>query len=144
MGAVFWVHFAATWAMIGSVWFVLAVHYPSFRLFSKENFKNLERLHIRRTACIVLPVLFIEGLTAFLLVWLQYGQKGWGMLVGNAFLLCLIWILTFAGCLPTHFHLMETFSPSTLNRLIRIHLCRVILWTVRGLLLFAYLSLESF
>lgn len=128
---IFWIHFAATWAMIGAVWFVLVVHYPAVR-FAKEHFTSFEKFHIRRTVSLVAPIMLIEGITAILLVY--YSRQP--LLVANLFLLALIWLFTFAGCLPGHCQLKEGFSASTFHRLMQLHGLRVGLWTLRGILLF--------
>lgn len=127
---IFLIHFAVTWAMIGAVWFVLIVHYPAFSFFSKENFPEFEKFHLRRTLFLVLPVMIIEAITASILAF-----QG-GIFLLNAFLLAMIWILTFAGCMPGHACLLKEFSERTFRRLMILHRVRVGLWTFRGILLF--------
>jgi hypothetical protein len=127
---IFKVHFATTWALIGAVWFVQVVYYPALRLFSKDEFKELERFHIRRTSALVLPVMLLEGITAIILAF-----QG-PLLIFNAFLLALIWGMTFGGCFPTHVKLKEGYSERLYQRLTDIHAARVGLWTLRGIILF--------
>jgi hypothetical protein len=127
---IFWIHFAATWAMIGAVWFVLIVHYPAFLFISKDKFTEFEKFHIQRTLFLVVPVMIIEAVTALILAF--HG----GLLLLNAFLLAIIWIMTFVHCLPGHACLLKGFSPHTFHRLMALHRARVGLWTLRGILLF--------
>ena len=128
---IYWIQIAATWAMIGAVWFVLVVHYPAVK-FAREHFTAFEKFHIRRTVWLVAPIMTIEGITAILL--LLYSRQP--LLVANVFLLSLIWLFTFAGCYPSHSELKEGYSTATFHRLMRFHLLRVGLWTLRGILLF--------
>ena len=127
---IFGIHFAVTWAMIGAVWFVLVVHYPAFQFFSKDQFSEFEKFHIRRTLAWACPVMLVEAATAVILAF-----QG-GLLIVNAFLLALIWIMTFTGCFPRHVCLKKGFSPGIFHGLMRLHAMRVGLWTVRGILLF--------
>lgn len=127
---IFGIHFAVTWAMIGAVWFVMVVHYPAFRFFSKEQFSEFEQFHIRRTLTLVGPVMLVEAVTAVILAF-----QG-PLLVVNAFLLALIWLMTFTGCFPRHVCLKKGFSPVVFQGLMQLHSRRVGLWTLRGILLF--------
>jgi len=131
---IFWIHFAVTWAMIGAVWFVLIVHYPSYQFFSKDHFSEFEKFHIQRTLCLVIPVMLIEAITALILAF-----QG-GLFIVNVVLLAIIWIMTFAGCIPGHVCLRKGFSPPVFHRLMALHSVRVGLWTVRGILLFVVLK----
>lgn len=131
---IFWIHFAATWAMIGAVWFVLIVHYPSYKFFSKDNFTEFEKFHIHRTSLLVIPLMSLEAATALALAF-----QG-GLLIVNAVLLAIIWLMTFAGCVPGHACLLKGFSPLAFDRLMIFHGARVGLWTVRGILLFFVLN----
>ena len=127
---IFTVHFAATWAMIGAVWFVLFVHYPGFRFLSKEDFAVYESFHIRRTLALVIPVMLIEAGTALYLMF-----QG-PILILNALILAFIWAMTFAYCFPIHIALKEKYSECRMKSLIQVHGIRVGLWTFRGVLLF--------
>ena len=126
---IFWIHFSITWAMIGAVWFVLIVHYPSYKFLSEDRFTEFEKFHIQRTQILVSPMMFVEAITAIILA-----LQG-GLFIFNAALLALIWILTFVWCVPGHSCLLKGFSLPVFRRLILVHAARVGLWTLRGLLL---------
>lgn len=119
--------------MIGAVWFALIVHYPIFLRFTKEQFSSLEKFHLRRALFLTIPVMLIEAITALLLLWQFHGK---GIFLANVILLGLIWAITFGVCLPRHFRLSKGFTAPVFQQLVQYHLFRVILWTIRGVLLF--------
>ncbi|MEM6262595.1 MAG: hypothetical protein AAGI38_08820 [Bacteroidota bacterium] len=52
-----WLHFITTLFMTGLIWFVQVVHYPLFSQISPEDFPRYEKIHMRRTAIVVIPVM---------------------------------------------------------------------------------------
>ena len=55
--AVAMVHFAATWLLVGIVWFVQIVHYPLFRRVA--DFAPYQWRNIRLTALVAGPVMLV-------------------------------------------------------------------------------------
>ena len=70
MSLVLWIHAAATWFLVGVIWFVQIVHYPSFPRVGgtpgvgRGGFAEYEWANIRRTAWLVGPVMVVEALAA--------------------------------------------------------------------------------
>lgn len=57
-------HAAATLGMGGLAWFVQVVHYPLMASVPPEAFPEYERLHRRKTAWIVVPLMLAEATSA--------------------------------------------------------------------------------
>lgn len=128
-------HLAATWAMIGVIWFVQIVHYPMFNRVGESSFARYERIHQQRTSWIVLPLMVLELITA---IWLAVAppeilERPW--VTTNLGLLVLIWLSTFLIQVPLHRRLERGFDEKAHARLVVTNWIRTALWTGRGVLL---------
>lgn len=124
---------AATWIMVGIMWFSQVVHYPLYKKI-KEGFVEYERSHIRRAAFLLGPIMVIEAITAILLI----GVVPAGTLItlagANLIVLILIWLSTFLFQITLHQKLSVRFSPKVLKNLITSNWIRTLLWTFKGLI----------
>ncbi|MGL5096993.1 MAG: hypothetical protein ACRDD1_15490, partial [Planctomycetia bacterium] len=59
-------HAAATWYMVGVLWFVQLVHYPLMAAVGPDEFLSYERLHQAAVVWVVGPGMLVEGATAAL------------------------------------------------------------------------------
>ena len=113
--------------MVGVIWFVQIVHYPLYKNI-KEGFQGYERMHLRRTA------LLLEMVTALFLV----GCAPEGIILKlaayNLVILILIWITTLLFQISQHQKLAIRFSAHQHKLLLLTNWIRVVLWTLRGLL----------
>ncbi len=135
-GALLLVHAAATWAMVGLVWFVQVVHYPLFARVGVEGFVVYEREHIRRTNRVVVPTMLVEGGSTGLLLWVEPASP---LVVTGAGLLAAIWLSTFAIQVPLHAKLERGFDPVAQRRLVTTSWFRTLVWSVRGVVALALL-----
>ena len=62
---------AATFWMVGLIWFVQVVHYPLFSKVGAEGFAAYEASHASRTTWVVAPPMLIEVVTSVLLIWFR-------------------------------------------------------------------------
>src|SRR4051812_47184292 len=62
-------HAAATWTMVGIIWFVQIVHYPLFARVGAAQFPAYEGAHSSLTTAVVAAPMLIEASTSVLLVW---------------------------------------------------------------------------
>ncbi len=131
------VHAAATWAMVGLVWFVQVVHYPLFAQVGADGFVVYEREHIRRTNRIVVPTMLAEAGSAGLLLWVEPGSP---LVVAGAGLLAAIWLSTFAIQVPLHAKLERGFDPGVQRRLVATSWFRTLAWSARGAIALALLA----
>ena len=88
---------AVSLALLGLIWTIQLVHYPSFGYVSHENFVAFERFHSQRISLLVIPLMLTElALAALLLVLSAYSYQ---------YILCAlavlgIWLSTFFSACP--------------------------------------------
>ncbi len=117
--------------MMGLIWTIQLVHYPSFRFIDKENFLAFHRFHNQRISFIVVPVMITEIITSGLLWW----NDGYLSLNGIGFyLVILIWVATGLLSVPNHAKLTKGKDDAVINALINTNWVRTVLWTVKALL----------
>lgn len=124
---------AATWVMIGIMWFSQVVHYPLYKKI-KEGFVEYERSHIRRAAILLGPIMVVEAITAILLVGAAPGGTLSTLAGANLTVLILIWLMTFLFQITLHQKPSIRFSPKILKNLITSNWIRTLLWTLKGLI----------
>ena len=61
------IHLAATWALVGLIWFVQLVHYPLFSAVAPERFVVFEAEHSKRTTWVVAVLMPAEAITGMAL-----------------------------------------------------------------------------
>jgi hypothetical protein len=123
------VHAAATWAMVGLIWFVQIVHYALFPEVGAAGFARYEDLHTRRTTLVVLPLMAAEAAAALALLATLGDAWTWT----GAGLLALVWASTAVLQVPCHGRLARGFDASTARRLVRTNWIRTLGWSGRGL-----------
>jgi len=74
-------HAAATWFMVGIIWFVQIIHYPLFGHLAHEAAASYAYEHQRRTGWVVGPVMLVEMATAVLLGLFRPAGVGFPMIV---------------------------------------------------------------
>ena len=126
------VHLFANLVMVGVIWIVQLVHYPSFRYVSEGAFKNFMRSHKRRITIFVAPVMLAE---LFSLLWINY-QSGFSesKFIFALILLGAIWLTTFLISIPCHNQLSGGKSGPIISKLINTNWIRTGAWTLKALL----------
>ena len=123
---------AATWAMVGIVWFVQIVHYPMLRHGAGPGFSAIAEEHARRTGRVVGPLMAVEAATAlWLLVDRPEGVPLWTAALAAA-LLAVVWALTAFVQVPHHAALRRGFSAATHRALLAGNAVRTAVWSARG------------
>lgn len=130
------VHTAATWFMVGLIWFVQVVHYPLFAAVGQQGWKAYSRRHQSLTTLVVGPAMLIEATSAAVLLALVPSA----LTVINAVLLALIWASTFLVQVPLHGRLGNGHNADVMRKLVVTNWVRTILWSVRGGLALILLS----
>ncbi len=127
-------HFAATWYMIGLIWFVQIVHYPLFASVPTEGFAAYENLHTRATSYVVIPPMLVElALAFFFLVRRPENLPLWAAVAGAA-LVVVIWLSTFLLQVPQHATLGNGFDARAHAVLVATNWLRTAAWTGRGII----------
>jgi hypothetical protein len=132
-------HAANTWFLVGLIWVIQLVHYPSFALVGSQEFGVFHREHLRRISWIVMPLMCLElaGALAWPLLWAAADQRHLAWL--NLLLLLAIWLVTALLAVPLHRQLEQGADAQAAARLVRANWPRTALWTMRGLVLLAVL-----
>ena len=133
-------HFAATFYMVGLVWFVQWVHYPLFAGVGSQQFPAYERAHVLRTNPVVGPAMLIEALTALALVALPMPNVPQLLPWLGVGLLVVIWLSTSLLQVPRHRELSAGFETTAHRRLVATNWIRTSAWSLRGLLVLRMVS----
>jgi hypothetical protein len=128
-------HAAATWAMVGLIWFVQVAHYPLFALVGVGDFDRYESAHRWRTSFVVGPLMVVEGLAAVALVIDDPDV----LTVAGLALLAGIHAVTAFVSVPCHDRLNVAFDDHAHRRLVVSNWWRTGGWTARGVLAAALL-----
>lgn len=137
MDTVLLVHLAATWAMVGLIWFVQVVHYPLFARVGSDPFLRYEADHARLTTRVVMIFMPVELVTG---VWLAAAPPdgvGRGLLVAGVVLLAALWASTALWQAPLHGRLHDGFDASLHRRLVTSNWLRTLGWSARGAVVLA-------
>ena len=123
------VNAAATFFMVGVIWFVQVVHYPLFACVGEAAFSEYERHHARRTSWVVAMPMLVELGTTIATVLAVGGALAWCGLG----LLAAAWVSTGLWQVPAHRRLEGGFDAVTYRRLLKTNWVRTLAWSARGI-----------
>lgn len=121
-------HAAATWFMVGLIWFVQVVHYPLFPGVGRAGWGAYSSRHQKLTTLVVGPVMLVELVTSLLLLAMRPGA----LTIAGAVLLGLVWASTFFVQVPLHARLERGHDAAIMRKLVATNWARTALWTARG------------
>jgi hypothetical protein len=130
------IHFAVTWALVGLIWTIQAVHYPLLKDVGQEGFIVYHQRHMALISRVVGPLMLAEVSSAALLLYLGERSVLFGVSLGA---LVLIWVSTGLCQVPLHQKLTQGHDAPTIERLVRTNIWRTAAWTLRGICLAALL-----
>lgn len=125
-------HAAVTWFLVGLIWIVQRVHYPSMHYVEPHRFVEFETMHCDRIGQVVAPTMILEGIAAASLIPFAPTTLSLVLAVIGAVLAAILWWSTFFIQVPLHNHLQHGKNTDTINRLIVTNWIRTIAWSVRG------------
>jgi hypothetical protein len=131
-------HAAATWFMVGLIWFVQVVHYPLFAGVGEPGWSQYSLQHQKRTTLVVGPAMLAELACAAALLVLAPRA----LTIAGAALLALAWVSTFLVQVPLHAKLATGHDPTIMRKLVATNWIRTALWSVRGVVSLVLLSLS--
>ena len=121
-------HLTSTSIMVGIIWVIQLVHYPSFKYVKESDFIIFQKYHMINISYIVFPIMFTELITSLLIFF--SGEKSFFFMLS---LICLsmIWVIT--GVLFTKFHsILQTGKDlKMIEKMIKANWIRTLLWTMR-------------
>lgn len=137
--AVLLAHAAATWFMVGLIWFVQVVHYPLFATVGTAESQDYARLHQRRTTWVVGPPMLVELATAAWIAWRLPAEVSSTLSWIGLALVVVIWASTQWLQVPEHARLLDGRDDAIIRRLVRGNWLRTVAWTARGVVAVAML-----
>ena len=130
-------HFAASFAMMGIMWFVQIAYYPNLACIGPVEFVKYQQEHIRRVTAVAWSMLLIELITALILPFLT----GAGLVrIGtgaNLVLLLVVWYSTWFIQVPLHKVLEQGYREESHRRLVQTNWLRTVCYSIRGAVLLA-------
>jgi hypothetical protein len=132
-------HAAATWAMVGLIWFVQIVHYPLYAQVGTDTFAAYAAAHNRLTTWVVGPPMLVEVVTACMLVPVKPEQIPSSYVWSGVMLIAIIWGSTALLQVPQHEILTHGFTPDACRTLVTTNWIRTVAWTLRGVLVLVML-----
>lgn len=128
------VHAAATWAMVGLIWFVQVVHYPLLAGVGAAGYARYQAAHQRLTTLVVGPLMLMEAACAAWIVVSRPDAVTPALAWSGLALLGLIWLSTTLLQVPCHSQLAGGFDVGIHRRLVTTNWLRTLAWTLRGVL----------
>ncbi len=126
------IHLTFTSFMVGVIWIVQLVHYPSFQYIDFERYRSFQRFHMEKISLIVVPTMIFELGSGLMLVFFYY-KEDWIFILSMVFLLA-IWIITAIFFTKLHGRLAHGYINAVVDSLIKTNWLRTLLWTIRLLL----------
>ncbi len=125
---------AATLFMTGLIWYAQVVHYPLFGRVPAGAFPPYQQDNVRRTAALVIPVMFVELGAGTALLWLRPDPVPRWATISGAALLGVIWLSTALVQAPAHGRIARAFDARTHRFILATNWVRTAAWTLRSAL----------
>ena len=135
------IHLVATSIMVGVIWVIQLVHYPSFHFIKLDMYTVFQKFHMKKISIIVVPVMVAELITGFLFLYHEESRNA--LIIISVILLIIIWGITAVFFSGVHNKLIAGYQEKIVNHLLLINWVRTFLWTMRLLLLFGFLILHG-
>ena len=126
-------HLALASVMVGVIWVIQLVHYPSFRFTDREKYVSFQIFHMRNISFIVVPVMILEFLSGLLLV--LYHSNHESLLRISFILLLIIWLVTALFFAQIHQKLSKGYDETLVRNLVSLNWIRTLLWTIRTIII---------
>ena len=131
------IHLIATSVMVGVIWVIQLVHYPSFHFIELKQYTTFQRFHMSRISYVVIPAMLTELFTLILIV-ISMDQID-TLIVASAILLIFIWLMTAVFFSGVHQKLTLGYDQTVVDKLVKLNWGRTLLWTLRLLLISIYM-----
>ena len=130
-------HLTATSVMVGVIWVIQLVHYPSFHFVELKQYNTFQRFHMSRISYVVIPAMLAELFTLILIL-ISMDQID-TLVLASAILLIFIWLMTAVFFSGVHQKLTLGYDQTVVDKLIKLNWGRTLLWTLRLLLISIYM-----
>ena len=130
------IHLIATSVMVGVIWIIQLVHYPSFHFIERNQYTTFQRFHMSRISYVVIPAMVTELFTLILII-ISIDQVN-PIILASALLLIVIWLMTAVFFSGVHQKLTSGYDKTIVDKLVKLNWGRTLLWTLRLFLISAY------
>ena len=131
------IHLIATSVMVGVIWVIQLVHYPSFHFIELKQYTTFQRFHMSRISYVVIPAMVTELFTLILII-ISMDQID-TLVLASAILLIFIWLITAVFFSGVHQKLTLGYDQTVVDKLVKLNWGRTLLWTLRLLLISIYM-----
>ena len=131
------IHLIATSVMVGVIWTIQLVHYPSFHFIELNQYTTFQRFHMSRISYVVIPAMLTELFTLILII-ISMDQVD-HIILASALLLIVIWLMTAVFFSGVHQKLTLGYDQAVVEKLVKINWGRTLLWTLRLTLVSIYI-----
>ena len=131
------IHTIATSVMVGVIWIIQLVHYPSFHFIELNKYTTFQRFHMSRISYVVIPAMLTELFTLILIIILM--DQVDPIILASALLLIVIWLMTAVFFSGVHQKLTLGYDQVVVEKLVKLNWGRTLLWTLRLLLISIYI-----
>lgn len=131
---VFLANIGTTLYLVGVIWLVQLLVYPSMANVGADSYAAYHNLHTSRITPVVAPTMIIELLTAIYLVFAPVEKIDHRYFWIGLVLVSIIWASTFFVQVPLHDKLIRGFDGDIQKRLVLTNWIRTIAWSLRGAL----------
>ncbi|MAF78956.1 MAG: hypothetical protein CME63_16180 [Halobacteriovoraceae bacterium] len=131
MNLIYLLHFCLCLVMLGVIWVIQIVHYPSFRFAKLGPFRDFTSFHVKAISSIVIPLMTIELLSGSFLAY----KSPRPLILLNFTLILLTWLSTFILSVPLHNKLSQDFDLKNIEKLVLTNWPRTLMWTIRSVIL---------
>ena len=132
------IHLLSTAVMVGIIWVIQIVHYPSFHYIDKDRYVSFQNFHMNKISYIVIPVMSIEAISGIILLYNDQTV----LFIISLIILLVIWTLTAFYFTRTHQLLANGYKKDIVRKLVQANWVRTGLWTLRLLILITYLDIN--
>lgn len=123
---------AASWTMVGVIWFVQVVHYPLLSVVPVDSAKAVAVEHQRRTGWVVMVPMTVEGVTTLLLLAMVPVGVAWFLPWLAGIPLAVALLATVLLSVPRHARMAANPDESVGRELVTTNWIRTIAWSLRG------------
>ena len=131
------IHLIATSVMVGVIWVIQLVHYPSFHFIELKQYTTFQRFHMSRISYVVIPAMVTELFTLILII-ISMDQID-TLVLASAILLIFIWLITAVFFSGVHQKLTLGYDQTVVDKLVKLNWGRTLLWTLRLFLISIYM-----
>ena len=123
--------------MVGVIWIIQLVHYPSFHFIERNQYTTFQRFHMSRISYVVIPAMVTELFTLILII-ISIDQVNL-IILASALLLIVIWLMTAVFFSGVHQKLTLGYDQAVVEKLVKLNWGRTLLWTLRLLIISIYI-----